>query len=76
VGFIVGLALTIIIGQVPRLLGIPKGSGNFFEPLWSVLSNLGDIDGPTLVVGLASLAIVLGCRRFLAVVPGPLVAIV
>ena len=26
-GFIVGLALTIIIGQVPALLGIDKGSG-------------------------------------------------
>jgi MFS superfamily sulfate permease-like transporter len=28
-GFIIGLALTIIIGQVPKLLGIKKGSGNF-----------------------------------------------
>jgi SulP family sulfate permease len=75
-GFIVGLALTIIIGQVPKLLGIPKGSGNFFGQLWSVLGHLGDVDGPTLAVGLASLAIVLGCHRFLPVVPGPLVAVV
>ena len=30
-GFIIGLALTIIIGQVPALLGVDKGSGNFFE---------------------------------------------
>ncbi len=75
-GFIVGLALTIIIGQVPKLLGIPKGSGNFFHQLWSVLRHLGDVDGPTLAVGLTSLAIVLGCRRFLPVVPGPLVAVV
>jgi high affinity sulfate transporter 1 len=75
-GFIVGLALTIIIGQVPKLLGIPKGSGNFFDQLWSVLRHLGDVDGPTLAVGLTSLAIVLGCRRFLPVVPGPLVAVV
>jgi len=74
-GFIVGLALTIIIGQVPKLLGIPKGSGNFFGQLWSVLTHLGDVDGPTLAVGLASLAIVLGCHRFLPVVPGPLVAV-
>ena len=75
-GFIVGLALTIIIGQVPKLLGIPKGSGNFFQQLWSVLGHLGDVDGPTVAVGLASLAIVLGCHRFLPVVPGPLVAVV
>ena len=30
-GFIVGLALTIMIGQVPELLGIEKGAGDFFE---------------------------------------------
>ena len=35
-GFIVGLALTIIIGQVPDLLGIDKGSGDFFEKAWDV----------------------------------------
>jgi sulfate permease, SulP family len=33
-GFIVGLALTIIIGQVPKLLGVEKTSGNFFEQAW------------------------------------------
>ena len=26
-GFIVGLALTIIVGQVPKLLGVGKGRG-------------------------------------------------
>jgi hypothetical protein len=30
-GFIVGLALTIIIGQVPTLLGVAKTGGDFFE---------------------------------------------
>ena len=55
-GFIVGLALTIMIGQVPKLLGIEKGSGDFFEQAWDVVSNLGSIDGLTLAVGLASLA--------------------
>ena len=37
-GFIVGLALTIIIGQVPKLLGISKGAGDFFEQLWHVIA--------------------------------------
>ena len=32
-GFIIGLALTIIIGQVPALLGIDKPPGSFFEKL-------------------------------------------
>ena len=36
-GFIVGLALTIIVGQLPKLFGAAKGSGDFFEQLWHLL---------------------------------------
>ena len=51
-GFIIGLALTIIIGQVPKLFGIEKAEGDFFEQLWGVLTHLGDTQARTLVVGL------------------------
>jgi sulfate permease, SulP family len=74
-GFIVGLALTIIVGQVPKLLGISKGEGDFFEQLWHLITHLGQAQGLTVVVGLASLAIVLVLRRFAPVVPAPLVAV-
>jgi SulP family sulfate permease len=74
-GFIVGLALTIIIGQVPKLLGISKGSGDFFEQLWHVITNLGDTQGPTLLVGALSLAVIFGLRRFAPGVPGSLVVV-
>ena len=30
-GFIIGLALTILVGQLPKLFGIEKGEGNFFS---------------------------------------------
>jgi sulfate permease, SulP family len=74
-GFIIGLALTIIIGQVPKLLGIEKGSGNFFQQAWTVLAHLRDTQWRTLLIGLLSLAIVLGLRRVAPVVPAPLVAV-
>src|SRR3954452_1298651 len=74
-GFIVGLALTIIVGQVPKLLGISKGSGNFFEQAWHVVTHLGDTKGLTLLVGGASLAVILGLRRSAPGVPGSLVAV-
>jgi high affinity sulfate transporter 1 len=74
-GFIVGLALTIIVGQVPKLLGISKGKGDFFDQLWHVITHLGQAQGLTVVVGLGSLAIVLVLRRFAPVVPAPLVAV-
>ncbi len=75
-GFIIGLALTIIIGQVPKLFGIDAADGNFFEKLWGWLSDLGDTHGLTLVVGAVSLGIVLGIHRYAPRIPGPLVAVV
>ena len=74
-GFIVGLALTIIVGQLPDLFGVSKGSGDFFQKLWHVIINLGHTHVLTLVVGLASLAIVLGLRRVAPAIPGSLVAV-
>jgi len=74
-GFIVGLALTIIVGQLPKLFGVEKGEGDFFEKLWDLLGKLGDTDAATLAVGLASLALVLVLRRVAPVVPGSLVAV-
>src|ERR1700679_1379953 len=41
-GFIVGLALTIIVGQLPELLGIHGHSGDFFEKAWALMTNLGE----------------------------------
>nr|WP_271212835.1 SulP family inorganic anion transporter [Rhodococcus wratislaviensis]GLK39583.1 sodium-independent anion transporter [Rhodococcus wratislaviensis] len=74
-GFIVGLALTIIIGQVPALFGVEKEHGNFFEQAWGVVTHLGDIDFGTLAVGVLSLVVVLGFKRWLPLLPGSLLAV-
>src|SRR3954454_10134694 len=39
-GFIVGLALTIIVGQLPKLFGVAKTEGNFFQQLRGLLGKL------------------------------------
>jgi high affinity sulfate transporter 1 len=74
-GFIIGLALTIIVGQLPKLAGLERGDGNAFEQAWDLLTSLGDTSLTTLAVGLASLALLLGLRRFAPRVPGSLVAV-
>ncbi|MET0928602.1 MAG: SulP family inorganic anion transporter [Aeromicrobium sp.] len=74
-GFIIGLALTIIVGQVPKLLGIDGGDGNFFEKTWHVLSHLGSTDGLTIVVGIGAMAMILVLRRWLPLVPGSLLVV-
>ncbi len=74
-GFIVGLALTIIVGQLHKLTGTPKTEGNFFEQLWAWLGTLGQTNLTTLVIGLISLAIVVILKERLPVVPGSLIAV-
>ena len=74
-GFIIGLALTIIVGQIPKLLGVEKSQGDFFEQLWGLLGDLGSTSGLTLLVGAASLVLVLGLKEVAPVVPGSLVAV-
>jgi sulfate permease, SulP family len=74
-GFIIGLALTIIVGQISKLFGIPKGEGGFFRQLWDLLANLDETSGLTLLVGVASLVLVLGLKRRMPVVPGSLVTV-
>jgi sulfate permease, SulP family len=74
-GFIVGLALTIMIGQVPKFFGVPKSEGDFFEQTWGLITHLGDTQTLTLLVGAASLALVLACKKWFPLVPGSLLAV-
>jgi high affinity sulfate transporter 1 len=71
-GFIIGLALTIMVGQLPDLLGVENGSGNFFEKLWHVLTELPEVDPLTVTVGALSLGALLLLRRFVPALPASL----
>ena len=75
-GFIIGLALTIIAGQLPKLFGVKKSEGDFFQQLWGLFGHLGSTSGLTLLVGILSLVLVVGLKQYLPVVPGSLVAVV
>ncbi len=74
-GFIIGMALTIIVGQLPKLFGVPGGDGNFFEKAWDFLADIGETQGWTLAVGATSLVVVIGMRRVAPKVPGSLLAV-
>ena len=75
-GFIVGLSLTILAGQVPKLFGIEPGTGDFFERVWDFLINIDETDGLTLLVGVGSLAVLSGFPRLVPAIPGTLAAVV
>src|SRR6516162_8080142 len=75
-GFIEGLVLVTIIGQVPHLLGISGTSGSFFDKLRFVLRQMPDVSPAPALTGLLSLAAMLSLRHLAPRVPAPLVVAV
>jgi sulfate permease, SulP family len=75
-GFIIGLSISIIIGQLDDLLGIDVTGGNSFAELWSVISQVGSWNPATVIVGVISLALLFGLERFVAKVPAALTVVV
>ncbi len=76
VGFLTGVGVQVFTGQLPDMLGIPKGSGNWFQQQWELITNLGSIQWLTFAFALGTLAIILGFKKFLPVVPGAIIAVV
>jgi len=68
-GFVFGLALVIIVGQVPKMLGVPAGEGNFFEQAWAMLLSLGDALPLTVLLGVGALVMLRVLKRSLPQVP-------
>ncbi len=75
-GFLFGLGLTISLAQLPSLIGVPAGSGNFFPQLWDLFGHLDDIATTTLAVGVGSLAVLLLGRRVAPRIPSTLLVLV
>jgi len=73
VGFISGIGVLIIVGQLPKLLGLTVESGNVPEMLWREFESLDDIAWETPLVGCLSLAALLSLRRVAPRVPWALV---
>ena len=76
IGFLTGVGVQVFTGQLPDMLGIPKGSGNWFQQQWELITNLGSIQWLTFAFALGTLAIILGFKKFLPVVPGAIIAVV
>ncbi len=76
VGFMHGLALVIAVAQVPKVLGVKSEGATTLEQAVNLLHRLGDANGATMAIGVASFAVILLSRRFLPRVPGAVVALV
>jgi high affinity sulfate transporter 1 len=74
VGFMNGLALSIVLSQLGPLFGITLTAEGFFPRVLEFLVSLPATHLPTLAVGLASLGVILAAGRFAPRWPAPLVA--
>jgi MFS superfamily sulfate permease-like transporter len=57
-GFLEGVVLVTIIGQVPKLFGIDYGGGNFFQRLLEIVQGLPATNLTTLTLGLGSIVLI------------------
>jgi len=78
IGYMNGLALTILVGQLPKLFGFSVDADGFIDELRGFVQ--GVVDGETLpaalAIGLGGLAIILVLNKVAPTIPGVLVAVV
>ena len=76
VGYMNGLAITILVGQLPKLFGFSTDADGFVDEIDAFVSSVDQTNTTTLILGLATLAVLLGLPRISKRVPAVLVAVV
>ena len=75
-GFLAGVAVIIIVHQLPDLLGLPSISGSTFHRVGVLTGELGQAKGWALGIGVVTFAIVAAAQRLDHKLPGALVALI
>lgn len=76
VGYMNGLAITIIVGQLPKLLGFSTHADSFLGEVRAFVDNLDQTQTTTLLVGVAVLVLLLVLPRITNRLPAVLVGVV
>ncbi len=76
VGYMNGLAVTIIVGQLPKLFGFSAHADSFLAELRAFVDNVDQTQTATLVVGVAVLILLLALPRITTRLPAVLVGVV
>src|SRR5271167_3966907 len=75
-GFLSGVAVIIVLHQLPDFLGLPATSGSNSHRVAYVVTHLDEVNGWTLAIGLAVLAVMFVCVTFNRRIPGALIGMV
>ena len=76
VGYITGVAVVLILGQLGKLLGISSDEDDAIRETIDILRHLGDANGVTVVVGALSIAFLVVAGRVNNRIPGALILVV
>lgn len=76
IGYIHGVAVVLIIGQLGKLFGISINNEDPLPQLAEITRKLGDAHAVTAAVGLVSLAVLILIRWRFKRIPGPLVVVI
>jgi high affinity sulfate transporter 1 len=78
IGYMNGLALTILVGQLPKLFGFSVDGHGFISELAGFAKGVvnGETVPASLAIGVLGLVVIVGFQRWLPRVPGVLVAVV
>jgi high affinity sulfate transporter 1 len=75
-GFLSGIAVIIVIHQLPDFLGLPSTGGSDQHRFLYVVQHLSDVQGGAIAMGLGVLAIMILSKRINRHIPGGLIALV
>lgn len=77
-GYLNGIAVTILVSQLPKALGFSVDSGSLLDTVGRVANGIADGETNRWALGLAgaALAVIVGLRRFVPRIPGTLVAVI
>jgi high affinity sulfate transporter 1 len=76
VGYITGVAIVLILGQLGKLLGISSNEDGTIPKTLDILTHLGNANTATVVVGAVALALLVVAGRISRRIPGALILVV
>lgn len=76
-GYINGIALTVLIGQLPKILGVSTNGNSFLKEAGSLVQVVlnGQINWTSCIIGLSCLIAIIVLRRKAPQIPGVLIAV-
>jgi high affinity sulfate transporter 1 len=77
IGFVGGLALDILVSQIAKMLGVKIDSGgDFVEKVGDLIGGLGSMNGWSVLIAVASVAVLMLGKRFFGMIPWALLVLV